>query len=74
MANTGVDGELMQQGLDMAVARNGGKVNLRFRCNKNLPELTIAPGKELLPHPKVSLQEGCAGAILAALDPSMRSR
>lgn len=25
MANTGVDGELMQQGMEMAVARNGGK-------------------------------------------------
>ena len=31
MANTGIDGELMQQGMDMAVARNGGKTNPRVR-------------------------------------------
>ena len=28
MANTGVDGGLMQKGMEMAVARNGGKYML----------------------------------------------
>lgn len=54
MANTGVDGELMQQGMEMAVARNGGN--------------------PLPPHRKVNLEQGCASAVLASLDTSLRER
>ena len=31
-------------------------------------------GKELPPHPKVSLQQGCASAVLASLDTSLEGK
>lgn len=52
MANSGADIKLMQQRVEIAVARNGGK--------------------PLPPYQKVGVQQGCAGAVLASLDTSLR--
>lgn len=74
MANTGVDGELMQQGMEMAVARNGGKRGQCCQCSVNANSVNHGTGNPLPPHPKVSLQQGCASAVLVSLDTSLKGK
>ena len=75
LANTGITNEYFMEAYQMAVERNNGTLRTRvYHCPSSISLNPLRTGNPLPPQTTKTLGQGAATIVIAALDPSFRSK